>query len=265
MWLCSWPKRRHTCSRGLWSGFCRDDPQEPSSRVASDSCCWGVGPTALLTPEAPSHGGRAGLRLARVSHLSGSRRWLSTRSWGPPWPRFSPLPFPALYSWSRLSFASSFHPRVSFSLPWNCYSQTSQTSPTTGLWSRLYPCSQDDSQQVERREAQTSLLGLPYLDRRRLLRWAKVCFRYFIRRIFVTKTLQSDFSREFLFLIFKLLFKFQYQIINRYNFSEHLQRGHLQDLAQRTMCYYKELCHFERYFRPVDQILAYFSWLNSTD
>ena len=68
--------RGDTCSRGLQSGFCRDDPQEPSSRVASDSCCWGVVPTALFTPEAPSHGGRAGLRLAGVSHLSGSRRWL---------------------------------------------------------------------------------------------------------------------------------------------------------------------------------------------
>ena len=71
--------------------------------------------------------------------------------------------------------------------------------------------------------------------------------------------MQSEFSKEFLFLICKLLFKFQYQIINRYNFSEHLQRGHLQDLAQRTMHYYKELCHFQRYFRPVDQILAYLS------
>ena len=65
--------RGDTCSRGLRSGFCGDDPQEPSSRVASDSCCWGVVPTALFTPEAPSHGGRAGLRLAGVSHLSGSR------------------------------------------------------------------------------------------------------------------------------------------------------------------------------------------------
>ena len=144
----------------------------------------------------------------------------------------SPVPCSLLLEPPQLS--SSFHPRISFSLPGNCCSQISQTSPTAGLWSRLHPCSQDESQQVERREAQTSPPGLPYLDRRRLLRWAKVCFHNFIHRIFVTKTLQSDFSREFLFLIFKLLFKFQYQIINRYNFSEHLQRGHLQDLAQKN-------------------------------
>ena len=175
------------------------------------------------------------------------------------------LSVPTLSSWCHLNFPSSFHPRISFALPGNCYSQISRTSPKTSLRSRLYLCSQDDSQKVGQREAQSSPLGLSYLDRRRSLRWAKVCFHYLIRRIFVTKTLLGDFSKEFLFLIFKLLFKFQYQIINRYNFSEHLQRGHLQDLALRTMCYYKELCHFERYFRPADQILAYFSWLNSTD
>ena len=225
--------------------------------------CWQL--TALFTTEAPCRGDRAGLWLAGVSHLSGSHCWLCTRSWGPQWPCFVSSPVPALSSWCHLNFASSFHPRISFSLPGNCYSQSSRTSPTTSLRSRLYLCSQEDSQKVGRREAQSSPLGLSYLDRRRSLRWAKVCFHYLIRRIFVTKTLLGDFSKEFLFLIFKLLFKFQYQIINRYNFSEHLQRGHLQDLAQRTMCYYKELCHFERYFRPADQILAYFSWLNSTD
>lgn len=72
----------------------------------------------------------------------------------------------------------------------------------------------------------------------------------------IIKAMQSEFSKEFLFLICKLLCTFLYQIINRYNFSEHLQRGHLQDLAQRAMCYYKELCHFQRNFRLVDQILT---------
>lgn len=69
--------------------------------------------------------------------------------------------------------------------------------------------------------------------------------------------MQNEFSQEFLLLIYKLLFIFQYQITNRYHFSEHLQRGHLQHLAQRAICYYKELCHFQRYFRPVDQILTF--------
>ena len=101
----------------------------------------------------------------------------------------SPLLSPALSFWSHLNFASSFHPRISFSLPENCYSQTSRTSPMMSLRSRLYPCSQDDSQKVGRREAQTSPLGLSYLDRWRSLRWTKVCFHYLVHRIFVTKTL----------------------------------------------------------------------------
>lgn len=265
--------------RPLESLLSRWSPRAELPGWFADSCCCGGhsdslihswGPLPWRQSRAVAGGGipaqrlslltlypKLGSTVALLCLLSCPRSFLSC-------PR-SFLSVPTLSSWCHLNFPSSFHPRISFSLPGNCYSQISRTSPKMSLRSRLYLCSQDDSQKVGQREAQLSPLGLSYLDRQRSLRWAKVCFHYLIRRIFVTKTLLGDFSKEFLFLIFKLLFKFQYQIINRYNFSEHLQRGHLQDLALRTMCYYKELCHFERYFRPADQILAYFSWLNSTD
>ena len=96
--------RGDTCSRGLRSGFCRDDPQEPSSRVACWQLLLGGRPDGLVHSWGPvpwrQSGAAAGWGVPsqRLSPLT------STWSWGPPWPRFSPLLSPALYSWSRLSF-----------------------------------------------------------------------------------------------------------------------------------------------------------------
>lgn len=100
-------------------------------------------------------------------------------------------------------------PESSFSLPENCYSQTSRTSPMMSLRSWLYPCSQDDSQKSWTKRGTDISTGSFLFRQTKVAQMDQSVFSLFDSQNFLLpKLYEFDFSKEFIFLIFKLLFKF---------------------------------------------------------